>query len=298
MNRTKKIIAKAFIVIIKLVGNLPFSFNRKIGYLVGLIIRITNSRMYCTTKTNIDICYPNLSSQDKKKLIKKACHNIGLNFAEMTWFWQRDIESLNKRVTTVKGIELFEEYKKKNKGVVVVGLHLGNWELLFNWLPQYTDLAIMHRGISLKELADYVIEKRSRTGATMLEGRRENVARMREQLHNGDVLLTLHDQEPLAGSGLFSTFYGVPVYTMLTAMKLAKKTGAEVVLATFVRNKEGYEANFERVELDFQNLELQALADEFNRLFEQQINKCPEQYQWSYKRFKSTVDGSPNPYIK
>jgi KDO2-lipid IV(A) lauroyltransferase len=99
--------------------------------------------------------------------------------------------------------------------------------------------------------------------------------------HRGAVGL-LPDQAPKSGEGVWADFFGRPAYTMTLVARLQRATGAAIIMAFAERlaGGRGYHIHFEEVPT--------AQFDEaaLNRAIEAQIRRRPEQYLWSYSRYK------------
>jgi KDO2-lipid IV(A) lauroyltransferase len=79
---------------------------------------------------------------------------------------------------------------------------------------------------------------------------------------------------------------------MTLLVKLARKNGAKVVMAWCERldKGEGYELNFQVVDVLSESGELEADVLLMNQVIEDLVKTQPEQYLWNYKRFKSVID--------
>jgi len=110
-------------------------------------------------------------------------------------------------------------------------------------------------------------------------------------LKRGGYTALLPDQVPPEGQGVWAEFLGKPAYTMTLAVKLARQTGATVLLCWCERLPQGQfmahlRALDEPVFLDPQSpvvLGCQAMNDAVERL----VSAHPDQYLWGYRRFKT-----------
>jgi len=99
---------------------------------------------------------------------------------------------------------------------------------------------------------------------------------------------------------VFAPFFGAPAATLAALGRMAKLADA-VVIPFFTRmrlDRKGYELIL-RPPLDhFPTGGLLADATRMNQELEKGIREMPEQYLWTYKRFKSRPDDTPSPYEK
>jgi Kdo2-lipid IVA lauroyltransferase/acyltransferase len=119
------------------------------------------------------------------------------------------------------------------------------------------------------------------------------VRQLLKALKKGEAIGMLPDQVPGAGDGEWADFFGRPAYTMTLASRLAQRSQAPVVLTYAIRlaHGAGFELSFER--MPAQNAG-ESPARHLNRALEDMVRRCPEQYMWSYNRYK-TPDGVEPP---
>jgi KDO2-lipid IV(A) lauroyltransferase len=87
---------------------------------------------------------------------------------------------------------------------------------------------------------------------------------------------------------VWADFFGRPAYTMTLAVRLQRATGAAVIMvfAERLAGGRGYHLHFEALPT--------AQFDEaaLNRAVETQVRRRPEQYLWSYNRYKVPAGAS------
>ncbi|MDO6749479.1 LpxL/LpxP family acyltransferase, partial [Gilvimarinus sp. 1_MG-2023] len=59
---------------------------------------------------------------------------------------------------------------------------------------------------------------------------------------------------------------------------------------------EGFDVHFLEPDADIYSKDADVACTALNRSVEQVVAMAPEQYQWTYKRFKRQPDGAPSPY--
>jgi Kdo2-lipid IVA lauroyltransferase/acyltransferase len=121
---------------------------------------------------------------------------------------------------------------------------------------------------------------------------------MLKALRRGEPIGLLPDQVPTSGDGEFAPFFGRPAYTMTLVQKLAKTTGAAVVMVACKRLADGlgYELKFTVLE-KFSD-DAASSARELNAAVETAISFAPAQYLWTYNRYKVPADvATPAPNV-
>jgi KDO2-lipid IV(A) lauroyltransferase len=110
------------------------------------------------------------------------------------------------------------------------------------------------------------------------------VRQLIKTLKHGGIIGVLPDQVPGNGEGEWVPFFGRPAYTMTLIGKLIKSSGAAVVMCSSERlpHGEGYALHFTPLTID----SAISVPLQINAALETTIRTCPEQYLWSYNRYK------------
>ncbi|MFZ9406617.1 MAG: lysophospholipid acyltransferase family protein, partial [Burkholderiaceae bacterium] len=101
-------------------------------------------------------------------------------------------------------------------------------------------------------------------------------------LRRGEAIGVLPDQVPSQGEGTWVPFFNRLAYTMTLPERLARLTGAVVLMghAERLQHGQGWQMRIEPLETDPTPLEV-------NRAMEKIIRRLPEQYFWGYNRYKA-----------
>jgi Kdo2-lipid IVA lauroyltransferase/acyltransferase len=188
---------------------------------------------------------------------------------------------------------------ERGKGVLLVGAHIGNWEILPLFVCTRTPLAALYKAPRRKDLDAAVTQSRSRFGARLIASGSPAMRQMLASLRRGEVIGLLADQQPKQGDGVFAPFFDTPALTMTLVNRLSRKTGTPVVFASSTRIPgRGWALHFEPTESAIaSNDSLTSIAIMHDWL-ETTIHECPAQYLWSYKRFSIRPPGEPEIYPK
>ena len=116
------------------------------------------------------------------------------------------------------------------------------------------------------------------------------ILKIQRALNNGDLVGMLPDQDPGKEGGLMTLFFGKKVNTMTLLARIAKKQNAQVLMfwAKRLDRGKGYDLNLEPVDLHSNGDDLEDRVAQMNNSIESLVRRQPEQYMWSYKRFKSS----------
>lgn len=102
----------------------------------------------------------------------------------------------------------------------------------------------------------------------------------------------LPDQDYGAQHSIFVPFFGVPAATIPMVARLARLTGARVLMTVTEMTPDGYVLHVEPPWEDFPSASLEQDTARMNREIERWVQKMPAQYLWLHKRFKSRPPGA------
>ncbi len=178
------------------------------------------------------------------------------------------------------------------RGVLFLTPHLGCFEvtaqaLASRHLAAHGPLTVLFRPARKAWLAPLVAASRDRPGLAAVPTNLSGVRQMIKALREGRAVGLLPDQVPPEGQGLWSPFFGRPAYTMTLAARLALQTGAEVRLVWGERlaSGRGYRLHCRELEAPLA-ADLELAVAQINREMERLVRECPQQYLWSYNRYK------------
>lgn len=212
--------------------------------------------------------------------------------AELPWIWLRPRTVVEARVTWL-GADLIHQAAQQGRGIIFLTPHLGCFEVAsLSYAARFgvngREIVVLYRPSRHGWLEAILHQVRHRPGMRPVPTNMVGVRQLLKTLRGGGTVGLLPDQVPADGLGVWAPFFGRPAYTMTLAMRLARQTGAAVL---FVRSERlsfarGYEVTVSPVDtLSEDDPVLQATA--LNRQLEQLILQRPDQYLWSYARYKA-----------
>lgn len=190
--------------------------------------------------------------------------------------------------------ERLERAASQGRGVVVVTGHVGNWELLAQYLAQAQDVGV---SAVAKELVDprltaLVGEFRARGKVRSVwrgpdGGGAKSILRV---LRAGELLGMLIDQDTDVPS-VFVPFFGRMAATPRAAADLVLRTSAPVLVAFCQRKGDGaYRISIEEVAFEptgERETDVVSLTARLTSLIEQAIRRAPAQWVWMHRRWKT-----------
>jgi len=181
----------------------------------------------------------------------------------------------------------------RGTGVLFLTPHLGCFEstavaLAQRYAPVHGPLTVLFRPARKAWLAPLVAASRQKPGMeavpTTLAGVRQMIRALRQKRAVG----LLPDQVPPDGMGLWVPFFGKPAYTMTLAARLVHQTGAHPLVVWGERLPAGRGFRLHCRELrEPLSSDLETAVTQLNEEMARLILECPQQYLWSYARYKA-----------
>lgn len=258
---------------------------------------LANGRSRRVTEVNLAICFPDLSSRQRRALAKASLYELNAGIIDLARCWVHKRRRLESRISKITGREYLDEAVAAGAGTLVLLPHLGSWEIVSLYLARRHRATGLYREPKATVFADYIRHKRERHGARLMPIGTAGLRAVMQALEASDMAMILPDQVPPPQSGQFAPFFGEPTSTMTLASKLIRRSGANAVCAYCKRLPGGrYELVFRPVDKAIYDSSCAASVAGLNRSIEACVRDCPEQYQWEYKRFKYLPGGRKRDY--
>lgn len=283
------------VTLLSLLARLPLPFWHGVGWLVGWLAYGFDQRYAQRLRDNLQQSGLARDSSHYTQLLHSSIGEIGKGAIELLIAWFRPPQLQAKLVKNISGWPILEEAVAKGKGVILMTPHLGGFELA--GIPVYQKMSIMtmYRPPRQKWLDKLMQHGRKKVLGESIPADLSGVRKMLKFLKQGGITVILPDQAPQGDGGVWVPFFGKPAYTMTLISKLRKATGAELVWLTGERLPRG-----RGFHLHFHSFAGQMTGDEahdallLSQNIEAQIARLPDQYLWSYNRYKQPA-GAPPP---
>jgi len=224
--------------------------------------------------------------------MRRSLRETGKGITEIGLLWQRPRQGLD-RIAGQEGTDSFREAVDAGRPVVILVPHLGCWEVLNFWLSANVHFHAMFNPSNLPALDDLIRRGREHFGGTLHPATARGVVGLVRALKGGATTAILPDQVPDRRSGRFARFFGHPALSGTLGSKLIQQSGAQVFMATALRlpGAQGYRICFREPDPDIYSENLNASLAALNRSVEALVREAPEQYLWSYRRFRRVPPG-------
>jgi len=294
----RPLLGRLTVLVLRAFGSLPLGTVQRIGAALARVAALLPLRERHVSEVNVRIAFPDLPPAGRNRLVRRSMVETGRTFAEISVAWSWDRARLDSHVRAVSGEQPVAEAVRAGRGVIVAAPHLGDWEVVGLYCSSRYPMTTLYRQPRIRELESYVRQSRGRFGAKMVPAGPGAARAMLRALSKGEVVGILPDQDAGEGAGVFVPFFGELANSMVLLPRLAARTGALVVLGFAERLGvgSGFHMHFVPASERVRDPDLARAARALNEDIEKLVRRHPEQYLWSYKRFRIRPPGLRDPY--
>ncbi len=269
---------------------LPYRLQLGIGRAIGVLLhKVARSRRH-VTEVNIGLCFPEKSAAEQAQLVRQIFIDNGIGLMETMIAWFRDPAYLKDR-TEYHGFEKVDEALARGQGVMLLGAHYSMLDLAGALTVNRIPVSVSYRPQN-NPVMNFVME---RSRARLYEGcfTRKDIRGFIRTLKSGKALWYAQDQDFGRKNSIFADFFGIPAATITATSRIAKAGNAIVLPITYVRKPDnsGYVVTIHD-EIGIPSGDDEQDARLANAFLEAQLRRCPSQYLWLHKRFKTRPDAN------
>ncbi|MES1981032.1 MAG: lysophospholipid acyltransferase family protein [Pseudomonadota bacterium] len=274
-----------------LTARLPLAALHGMGGAMGWVTYCISGKYAARMRENIRgycVMHP---EKDSRRLLNASIAEAGKGIAELPWMWWRPLAQVAASVKASEGWDLVEAARARGKGLIFLTPHLGCFDVAALYTAIQMPLTVLYRPPKLSWLEPLMLRGRERAQLQLARTDLSGVRLLYKALKRGEAIGLLPDQVPGNGEGEWADFFGRPAYTMTLAGRLAQSSGAAVLMACAQRLPRGRGYVIHLVPMEF--VPDLPVARQLNAALEQMISLCPEQYLWSYNRYKTPAGITP-----
>lgn len=277
--------------LLKYISRQPLSVSRWIARILALIVNIFKvSKTSDVIRLNLEISLSELSNQERERITRAAIRNELMSYFEFFSIWGSTNQKNIERVHKVIGEDLLHDALAQNKGLVLIVPHFGTWEIMNAYIAQFTSMTIMYKPVKNQAADQFVRAARSREQANLVPTDESGVRQIFKALKQGGTTVILPDHTPNVG-GEYIPYFGVPLATSNLSAKLIQKTKARALFLYALRNEDaGFDIHIEAIDEEIYQGDANQGTGIIIDTIENLIQRHPEHYHWSYKRFRAHED--------
>lgn len=283
-------------LIFTILSHIPLPILHLLAWPIGYCLILLPNKHRHYAQTNVNICLPHWPARKRKQLWCRSLIETTKTLLEFPTIWLNPSDKTLKQVRKISNLELIQQGLDRGKGVILICPHLGNWEIVGCACP--FPMTIMYRTQNNPVLDKIIRAGRTHTKNQLVPATQKGLGLLLKGLKENKVIGVLPDQNPGAGAGVYVPFFGVLANTPIFASRLAARTDATVINITAERLPygRGFHLRLEPASDCLHDANVETGAACMNTDMEQLIMTKPEQYWWSYNRFRHRPEGEPEIY--
>jgi KDO2-lipid IV(A) lauroyltransferase len=290
MITSKEIAYYSIVAVFRLISLIPRSTGLIIGNVIGRILFLVLKRRRCVVIDNLTQAFKNEKNKAEITILaKNVFKNLGRILFEMAWSSRLSKEEFRKHII-VKGLDNYKKAHAKNKGVLFVSAHFGNFELLVASIAIFcSPVNIVVRHMSFRPLDPFITKFRTRFGGQTIPARR-SMRKILAALKNRECVGIPLDQGVDWYEGVFIDFFGQRACTNKGLALIALKTEAPVVPAFLVWQGSKFVLEFQPelplIKTGDRTIDIESNTQRYTKAIEQFVRRYPDQWFWVHNRWK------------
>ena len=263
------------------IGSLPLWLAQLLGGCGGIIALLFSKQFRELFNKNYSRAMA-LHGIKQRPLIAAAAS--GMLFMDSLWIWYNPKKALTK--TQFINWEMVDKAIQHGRGLIILSPHLGGFEIIPRYIAQHFPATIMFRPARQEWLNEIVVLGRAYPNMNFVPANLQGVRAMTRTLKEGGAIALLPDQVPSSGDGVWASFFNQNAYTTTLPARLANRNQTPVILFSAIRKSlgQGWLVEVRLLEPFSESSEVAAV--QMNQAIEEAILKAPEQFIWSYNRYK------------
>ena len=281
------------LTLIRALGWLPFRAQMMLGRAFGAIAYAFARRERHVATLNIKMCLPEVDERERRRLVRAHFGSLGCSLFETALVWWASDARLRKLIR-VEGMEHLRTALAEGKGALVLSAHFTTLEMGARALCLEGPTAIMYQTPKNRLIAELSLRRRAAHAVRAISS--DSVRELLHVLKGNLPVWYAPDQRDFGKGSAVVPFFGIPAATNVATSRIARISGASVLpyFPERLQDGSGYRMRIQPRLEGFPSEDPVADAARFHALIEEHVRRCPEQYLWSYKRFKLPgPDGDP-----
>ena len=281
--------------LLRALATLPWPLLSAVGAGLGALAYTVAVRPRRIARINIGLCFPELSARERERLVRRHFVALGRTAFTTARLWWASDEEFRRRVRIVERAS-YDEALAAGRNIIFLAPHFLGLEIGGLRVSNERPCISMYRAPT-GVLAHVLLRRRSRFGGLLWRHDAPLRSLVRE-VRNHKPFYYLPDLDPGGAQALPAPFFGVPTPTLTALARIARLADA-VVLPCYTRKLPGaggFEVTIGPALAPFPTDDALADATRMNAAIEEGVRKMPEQYLWTYKRFKRVRRDGRSPY--
>ncbi len=259
------------------------------------MMRLLPLRYVHIAARNIELCMPELSIEQRKKILKNHFASLGMGLFETALSWWGSPKRC-LQLTSIEGMEHLQSALAKGKGAILLCAHFTTIEMSGWALAVRMPFNIMYRPTRNLVMEFFLSRNRARRLRRAI--RRDDVRTLITALKANEAVWYAPDQSYRNKGTQMVPFFNVSCASNVATSRLAKMTEATVLpyMPERLPEGKGYRMVIHPAFDHFPSDDSIADTVRYYHVIEAQVRHVPEQYLWIHRRFKGLSTDYPDYY--
>ena len=284
-----KFFRNLIVLFLKAFSHLPFSVLYLLSDFFFVILFHVVGYRKKVVYTNLRNSFPEKTEQEIDAIARKYYHHLCDMGLEAIKLHSISHEELDKRIT-VNGLETLEAYFRRQKSVILLGMHYNNWEwsASLQRLASHQLLMIYNPVRNNFEMERFILGMRERFGGLSVPVHKSaRTAIQFDKTGRPGILWLAADQTPFQTSKFWTLFLNQETPFFSGPEKIAYKTNQPVFFHHTKKLARGkYEVNLIELFPEPEKENPEDILLTYIDTMEQIIKETPEYWLWSHRRWK------------
>jgi len=280
-----------------LLSVLPYRLVVLFGYGLGAIAARIPSKRNRVVKTNLGLCFPQLSNSEIDVVANEHWKLLGRSIAERGIIWLGSAQAVSNMVEVRSAVDLRDQ-----KPRILVNMHFTGIEgsIVISALAKergWPRTSGLFQRMKNSFFNERIIRWRNRFGGNAID-RQGNLLALIREIRKGNLIIIAPDLDLGLRDSVFVPFFGVQTNTITAVSRLAFIAKAEVcmMVTTLLPGRSHYSCAISKPIGDFPSDDPVADTARLNAIYEAEVRQHIAEYYWVHKRFKNRPDGQASPY--
>lgn len=229
------------------------------------------------------------SDEEIRRLARTCLRHIARIPFEMGWSLRLSKNDF-MRHCKMKGLLHLKQAYAKDRGVLILTLHIGNWELLpMSYIASGFKVSMIYRPLDFEPADRFVFDYRSRHGGQPIP-KKKSMRKILKALKNKECVGILLDQTTRSKESVLVDFLGRPAWTNKGLALMAQKTRAPVIPSFLVRRGFDFEVHIgpeiPLIQTGQKEEDIRINTLRYNEALDRIVRQYPEQWLWVHRRWR------------
>jgi len=291
--------ARALRALFSWFGRMGPAGRARAGLLLGrLAVYLVKPRVR-VVRRNLALCFPDLDDDAREALLREHFHALAQSVVDRGVLWFGSADAVCELVELRGGEHIAPRVKAKQPFLFLAPHFIGLDAAASRLTIACPSTATLYTPQSDPDVDALVCAGRTRHSDVHLVSRRDGIRSLVRHIRAGRPIYYLPDMDFGRKGSVFVPFFGIPAATLTATAQLARSFDLPVfpVLSTWNPHTGRYVAEILPPLADFPGEDgPEDAAARINRALEDWVRRCPSQYYWVHRRFKTRPHGEPKLY--